>query len=63
MHTDSLDRSGDISPSGLNETPAAIETIRAKLIEAEQLGFSARGGEALLASIKDALRRDERGVG
>ncbi|VAW99463.1 hypothetical protein MNBD_GAMMA21-1934 [hydrothermal vent metagenome] len=38
------------------ETPARIEHIRAKLIEAEQSGFSNQSAEEILKEIKDELR-------
>lgn len=38
------------------ETPTQIEAIRAKLIEAEQNGFSDQSAEDILKQIKDELR-------
>ena len=38
------------------ETPAQIEAIRAKLIKAEQSGFSNQTAKEILKEIKDGLR-------
>jgi antitoxin ParD1/3/4 len=40
------------------DTPAAIKTIRAKLLEAEGSGFTKQSAEDILAEIKAELRRD-----
>jgi antitoxin ParD1/3/4 len=40
------------------ETPAEIEAIRAKLIKAEQSGFTDKTRDEMLADIKKRARRD-----
>ena len=40
------------------ETPAEIEAIRAKLIKAEQSGFTNLGRDEILAKSKDELRKN-----
>jgi len=40
------------------ETPAEIEAIRAKLIKAEQSGFTDKTAVEILEEIKDGLRRN-----
>ncbi|VAX33193.1 hypothetical protein MNBD_NITROSPIRAE01-1539 [hydrothermal vent metagenome] len=40
------------------ETPAEIEAIRAKLIKAEQSGFTNKNRDEILADIKKRARRD-----
>lgn len=40
------------------DTPAAIKAIRAKLLEAENSGFTKQSAEDILAEIKAELRRD-----
>jgi len=40
------------------ETPAQIEAIRAKLIQAEQSGFTEQSAEEILKEIKDGLRKN-----
>lgn len=40
------------------ETPAEIEAIRAKLIKAEQSGFTDLGRDEILAKSKDELRKN-----
>ena len=39
------------------DTPAAIEAIRAKLLEAEGSGFTKQSAEEILAEIKAELRK------
>ncbi|WP_299615789.1 type II toxin-antitoxin system ParD family antitoxin [Pelagibius sp.] len=40
------------------DTPAAIEAIRAKLLEAENEGFTKQSAEEILAEIKAELRKE-----
>ncbi len=40
------------------ESPAEIELIRAKLIKAEQSGFTNKNRDEILADIKEKARRD-----
>lgn len=40
------------------DTPAAIESIRAKLLEAENKGFTKQSAEEILAEIKAELRKE-----
>ncbi|MEO3430506.1 type II toxin-antitoxin system ParD family antitoxin [Pelagibius sp. CAU 1746] len=40
------------------DTPAAIKAIRAKLLEAEDSGFTKQSAEEILAEIKAELRQD-----
>jgi len=40
------------------DVPAEIQTLRAKLIEAEKAGFTDQSAEEILAEIKAELRQD-----
>ncbi len=41
-----------------NDSPAEIKAIRAKLLEAENSGFTKQSAEEILAEIKAELRKD-----